>query len=91
MVGGDIALYDGPARPTGGARCVALLVGPNAPIALKSSRASYMRHVYDFCKPDRSKEAGVVDGQYSLECYIEALDACYRAYNSKDCSTTPIY
>jgi len=52
VVAGDIAVYaSGPARPTGGAGCVALLVGKNAPIVLESGlKATHMEHVYDFCK-----------------------------------------
>ena len=35
MVAGDIAVYaSGSARPTGGAGAVAMLVGPDAPLAL---------------------------------------------------------
>jgi len=35
VVAGDIAVYaSGSARPTGGAGAVAMLVGPNAPLAL---------------------------------------------------------
>ena len=36
VVGGDIAIYaEGSGRPTGGAGAVALLIGPNAPLALE--------------------------------------------------------
>lgn len=36
MVAGDIAVYaTGNARPTGGAGAVAMLVGPNAPLAFE--------------------------------------------------------
>lgn len=52
VVAGDIALYaKGAARPTGGAGCVAMLVGPNAPIVLEPGlRGTFMQHAYDFCK-----------------------------------------
>jgi hydroxymethylglutaryl-CoA synthase len=37
VVAGDIAVYaKGPARPTGGAGAVALLIGPNAPVIIES-------------------------------------------------------
>lgn len=85
VVAGDIALYaKGNARPSGGAGCVALLVGPNAPIVAEPLRGSYMQHVYDFYKPDLTSEYPYVDGHYSLNCYTEALDAAYRSYCAKE-------
>jgi len=83
---GDIALYKkGNARPTGGAGCVAMLVGPDAPLAFEpGKRGSYMKHAYDFYKPDLTSEYPVVDGHYSVKCYTEAVDACYRAYNDRE-------
>ena len=82
VVAGDIAVYQaGSARPTGGAGVVAMLVGPDAPIVLESGRrGTYMDHTYDFYKPDFSSEYPMVDGQYSNECYVRALDACYKDY-----------
>lgn len=83
VVAGDIAIYDkGAARPTGGAGCVAMLVGPDAPIVIEAGRGSHFRHAYDFYKPDFSKEYPTVDGQLSLRCYTEALDSCYKAYQA---------
>ena len=51
-VTGDIAIYaSGPARPTGGAGAVAMLIGPNAPLVLdRGLRASHFEHAYDFYK-----------------------------------------
>ncbi|KAF9889949.1 hypothetical protein FE257_006823 [Aspergillus nanangensis] len=86
VVCGDIALYaKGAARPTGGAGCVAMLIGPDAPIVFESGlRASYVTHAYDFFKPDLSSEYPVVDGHFSLKCYTEAVDACYKAYGARE-------
>ncbi len=86
VVAGDIALYaKGNARPTGGAGCVAMLVGPNAPLVVEPGlRGSYIVHAYDFYKPDLTSEYPVVDGHYSVRCYTEALDNCYKAYNSRE-------
>ena len=39
-----------------------------------------MEHAYDFYKPDLSSEYPVVDGKLSIQCYIQALDICYRQY-----------
>ena len=86
VVAGDIALYaKGAARPTGGAGCVAMLVGPDAPLILEpGKRGTYMQHVYDFYKPDLTSEYPFVDGHYSINCYTKALDSCYRAYNERE-------
>ncbi|KAI1611132.1 hydroxymethylglutaryl-CoA synthase [Exophiala viscosa] len=86
VISGDIALYKkGNARPTGGAGCVAMLVGPDAPIAFEPGlRGSYITHAYDFYKPDLTSEYPYVDGQFSLKCYTEAVDACYKAYNARE-------
>lgn len=83
---GDIALYKkGNARPTGGAGCVAMLVGPDAPLVFEpGKRGSYMQHAYDFYKPDLTSEYPVVDGHFSVNCYTEAVDACYKAYNERE-------
>lgn len=84
VVAGDIALYDKPAaRPTGGAGCVAMLIGADAPLVLDPFRGSYMKHVYDFYKGDFKSEYPLVDGQYSSTCYLEALDNCYERYRTK--------
>ncbi|GER30554.1 hydroxymethylglutaryl-CoA synthase [Striga asiatica] len=89
----DSAVYaEGPARPTGGAAAIAMLIGPNAPIAFESKlRASHMAHAYDFYKPDLASEypvilcsvnhsllTMVVDGKLSQTCYLMALDSCYN-------------
>ncbi|ORX98748.1 hydroxymethylglutaryl-CoA synthase [Clohesyomyces aquaticus] len=86
VVAGDIALYKkGNARPTGGAGCVAMLIGPNAPIVMDAGlRGSYITHAYDFYKPDLTSEYPIVDGHFSIRCYTEAVDACYKAYNARE-------
>lgn len=88
VVAGDIALYKkSNARPTGGAGCVAMLVGPDAPIAFEpGKRGTYMQHAYDFYKPDLTSEYPVIDGAYSVRCYTEAVDSCYKAYNARETS-----
>ncbi|XP_059906502.1 hydroxymethylglutaryl-CoA synthase, cytoplasmic isoform X1 [Gadus macrocephalus] len=85
VVAGDIAVYaSGSARPTGGAGAVAMLVGPDAPLALdRGLRGTHMTHAYDFYKPDMVSEYPVVDGKQSIECYLSALDRCYSVYRSK--------
>lgn len=85
VVAGDIAVYSpGPARPTGGAGIVAMLIGRNAPLAFEGGvRASYMEHAYDFYKPNLASEYPVVDGKLSVTCYYRALDNCYKTYRQR--------
>jgi len=85
VVCGDIAVYaQGSARPTGGAGAIAMLVGPNAPLVFdRGVRAIHMKHAYDFYKPDLSSEYPTVDGKLSIQCYLSALDICYRLYCEK--------
>lgn len=88
VVAGDIAVYaTGNARPTGGAGAVAMLVGPNAPLIFERGlRGTHMQHAYDFYKPDMVSEYPVVDGKLSIQCYLSALDHCYRVYRKKICA-----
>ncbi|XP_077235043.1 hydroxymethylglutaryl-CoA synthase-like [Tasmannia lanceolata] len=81
----DSAVYaEGPARPTGGAAAIAMLIGPNAPIAIESKfRGTHMAHVYDFYKPNLASEYPVVDGKLSQTCYLMALDSCYMRFCTK--------
>ncbi|KAI4303488.1 hypothetical protein MLD38_039111 [Melastoma candidum] len=81
----DSAVYaEGPARPTGGAAAIALLIGPDAPIAFESKlRGSHMAHAYDFYKPNLASEYPVVDGKLSQTCYLMAVDACYKHFCQK--------
>ncbi|XP_062146295.1 hydroxymethylglutaryl-CoA synthase-like [Alnus glutinosa] len=76
----DSAVYaEGPARPTGGAAAIAILIGPDAPISFESKfRGSHMAHAYDFYKPNLASEYPVVDGKLSQTCYLMALDSCYK-------------
>lgn len=80
----DIAVYaKGNARPTGGCGAIAMLIGPDAPIAFDLVRSTYMNNVYDFYKPDPSKEYPTVDGAFSIDCYFKALESCYRGFMDK--------
>ena len=81
----DIAAYaPGPARPTGGAGAVAMLIGPKASLVLdRGIRSSHVAHEYDFYKPDMASEYPTVDGPLSIKCYLQALDKCYGLYKSK--------
>lgn len=91
VVAGDIAVYGkGPARPTGGAGAVAMLIGPNAPLVFdRGIRASYMTHAFDFYKPDLASEFPFVDGKLSIKCFLSALDSCYNLFCKKMRRTDP--
>lgn len=55
VVASDLAVYEkGPARCTGGAGAIAMLIGPNGKITFNKERFSYMDHRYDFYKPNPS-------------------------------------
>ncbi|XP_030538242.2 hydroxymethylglutaryl-CoA synthase-like [Rhodamnia argentea] len=81
----DSAVYaEGPARPTGGAAAIAMLIGPDAPVVFESKfRGSHMSHAYDFYKPNLASEYPVVDGKLSQTCYLMALDSCYKHFCHK--------
>jgi hydroxymethylglutaryl-CoA synthase len=86
VVAGDVAVYEaGPARPTGGCGVVAMLIGPDAPLAFEPGlRGVHMEHAYDFYKPvSMTSEYPVVDGRFSISCYMRALDNCYKRYKEK--------
>lgn len=84
VLAGDIAVYPpGPARPTGGAGMVALLLGPDAPLRFDPVRHSHMEHAYDFYKPHMDSEYPLVDGHLSNACYRRALEGCWDGYSRR--------
>jgi len=85
VVAADIAVYaSGPARPTGGAGAVAMLIGPNAVLSVdRGLRSTFMDHVYDFYKPDLNSEYPRVNGKLSIQCFLKALDITYKGYKEK--------
>jgi hydroxymethylglutaryl-CoA synthase len=82
----DIARYGlgTPGEPTQGAGAVALIVGEDPRLlAFETGQVgTFARDVFDFWRPLYSKDA-VVDGHYSVTCYLEALEGAYRAYIEK--------
>jgi hydroxymethylglutaryl-CoA synthase len=83
IIGSDIARYGlrTPGEPTQGAGAVALIVSESPRlIAFETGQVGTFAHdVNDFWRPLYSKDA-VVDGHYSVTCYLEALEGAYRAY-----------
>jgi len=67
-----------------GAACTGMLLYPDAPLVHHSVRASCIRHRFDFCKPVGWHHMGpVTDGKYSIETYMDAIDACYETLREK--------
>lgn len=85
VIAADLAVYEsGPARATGGAGAVAMLIGPNAPLVIETNiRSSFMDNQYDFYKPDPNSEYPTVDGVLSQNTYINALVNTYASIKKK--------
>jgi hydroxymethylglutaryl-CoA synthase len=90
VIGSDIARYGlkTPGEPTQGAGAVALLVSDSPRLVSfdAGSIGTYARDVFDFWRPLYSKDA-VVDGHYSVDCYLDALEGAYRAYLERSDAT----
>jgi hydroxymethylglutaryl-CoA synthase len=81
----DIARYGlrTAGEPTQGAGAVAMLISDKPDLfeldrGLSGTSSS---HVFDFWRPLGSREA-VVDGHYSINCYLEAVAEAYAAYRA---------
>ncbi|KFD49938.1 hypothetical protein M514_09152 [Trichuris suis] len=85
VIAADIAVYSkGPARCTGGAGAVAMLIGNDAPLVFHHRVRSYhVDHVYDFYKPHNNCEYPTIDGPLSIQSYFVALDRCYSLFCKK--------
>jgi hydroxymethylglutaryl-CoA synthase len=82
VIASDIARYGlrTPGEPTQGAGAVAMLVSDQPKLLeLDQAVGTFARDVMDFWRPLYSKDA-VVDGQYSVTCYLEALTGAYQAW-----------
>ena len=88
----DIARYQlrSPGEPTQGAGAVAMIVSEQPRlVALEPGiSGSFAKDVHDFWRPLWSKEA-LVDGHYSVECYLEALEGAYRAWKDLALEASP--
>jgi len=88
IIASDIARYglNTPGEPTQGAGAVAMVVSDNPRLLTfdSSLEGDYTRQVMDFWRPLYSKYA-FADGHYSIECYLDALSACWTdALNKAD-------
>jgi hydroxymethylglutaryl-CoA synthase len=79
----DIARYDlnTRAEATQGAGAVAMLVSKDAPFfVIDEAPGSYFsRDDYDFFRP-HTKDTAVVQGRYSIDCYLEACERTFQDY-----------
>ena len=84
VIAADIARYaiGSPGEPTQGAGAVAMVIGREPwSLVLGEESGTYAGNVYDFWRPLGRREA-LVDGKYSVECYLEALGGAFRAYRT---------
>jgi hydroxymethylglutaryl-CoA synthase len=81
IIASDIARYGigTPGEPTQGAGAVAMVVSPDPRLLTFDTdlEGDYTRQVMDFWRPLYSKYA-FADGHYSIECYLDALSACWK-------------
>jgi hydroxymethylglutaryl-CoA synthase len=81
VIASDIARYEigSAGEPTQGAGAVAMLVGaePRA-LVLGEESGVWAGNVHDFWRPLGRREA-VVDGKYSVACYLDALAGAFAA------------
>jgi len=69
---------------TVGAACTGTLYYPDAPLPHHSHRSSCILHRFDFFKPIGWYHMGpVVDGKYSIDAYMNCVDACYQTLKHK--------
>ncbi len=82
----DIARYGvkTAGEPTQGAGAVAMLVSAHPELLAfdLGLNGTSSTHVFDFWRPLGRREA-VVDGHYSIDCYLEALAGAYRDWRGK--------
>lgn len=91
VIASDIARYPrlSPGEPTQGAGSVAMLVHADSSPSLLSfpfSSGIHASHVHDFWRPNYNHTA-IVDGKFSLQCYLAALKAAYLDFCEKNQQT----
>lgn len=86
VIASDVAVYaPGPARATGGAAAVAILLGNDARSGIKfdlSTLGHAGGHVYDFYKPHPGSEYPCVDGPLSIEAYLQAINSAFSNFKN---------
>ncbi len=89
----DIARYTlgSAGEPTQGAGAVAMLISERPRlIELEAGiTGSYAQDVHDFWRPLHRKDA-LVDGHFSVQCYLDALAGAYNEWRTLSLSTEPL-
>ncbi len=86
VIASDVAVYaPGPARATGGAAAVAILLSrvPASQAAIRCDLKPIghaAADVYDFYKAEAGSEYPQVDGPLSVDCYLRSVEAAIRDY-----------
>jgi hydroxymethylglutaryl-CoA synthase len=82
VIASDIAYYGKgtPGEPTQGAGAVAILLSSKPRLVTLNELGNYSKNVYDFWKPWDEKFP-IVDGVYSSQCYLEAVNSCFKKQN----------
>jgi len=79
VITSDIATYgfNTPGEPTQGAGSVAVIISEQTELFhfFPSLNSFYSKDVFDFWRPN-GHIVPIVDGQYSIECYLKALEFC---------------
>ncbi|OUM63664.1 hypothetical protein PIROE2DRAFT_43254 [Piromyces sp. E2] len=89
VVGTDISQGEDIYHFLTGSSAVALLIGPNANLVVEPDRGIFSNSTFDFYKPYGYKNHyPVVDGKYSIECYLNSLNSCYEQLKKKTGSET---
>ena len=92
VIATDVARYEigGPAECTQGAGAVALLVStsPRLMVLARSPSSTVTVDERDFFRPNWCSEA-VVDGQYSIDVYLDCLDRCLRRADARHGAGAP--
>jgi hydroxymethylglutaryl-CoA synthase len=85
VIAADIARYDleSPGEATQGCGAVALTISTQPrTLSLDDPSGYYTEDVMDFWRPNYRSEA-LVDGKYSTQVYMRALEACWTQYSEQ--------
>lgn len=86
VIASDVARYErlGAGEPTQGGGAVAMLVSEQPDVLALDVGVSHAcsTDVYDFWRPHGRREA-LVDGHYSISCYLDALGGAWRGWREK--------
>ncbi|MFD5899741.1 MULTISPECIES: hydroxymethylglutaryl-CoA synthase [unclassified Streptomyces] len=86
VIASDVSKYelDSPGEATQGAAAVAMLVGADpALVRIEDPSGLYTADVMDFWRPNY-RETALVDGQESINAYLQALEGAWKDYAQQD-------